>query len=242
MGKGNNPKKIVAFEGYLNGMAKKGDGDLEKGLLEDYRKANKPPEVIQPWGEMVSELPRLRQEAENLKGEIEKWLTTNNDIKRGERLIKTINDDLKGVMTDMETKGREVTKERVQGFENNLKGVRSEFEQAKTAPPDTEIGRYVKYAGRDVEIDQIRPDGTWVNVKDYKLFGLNNPKINELIKQAKMNLRAAEANLVNGIPPTVVFDFPNGVTPEVAKTLRAINLNGRHIQVTGKEIPLPQSN
>jgi hypothetical protein len=106
----------------------------------------------------------------------------------------------------------------------------------------TEIGRYVKFEGRDVEIDQIRPDGTWINVKDYELFGLNNPKINELIDQAEMNLRAAEANLVNDIPPTVVFDFTNGVTPEVAKRLRAINLNGRHIQVTGKEIPLPQSN
>ena len=242
VGDGNNPKKIGAFEGYLKGMAKKGGGDLEKGLLEDYRNANKPPEVIPPRGEMVSELPRLRQEAEKLKEEIAEWLTTNNDIKRGERLIKAIDNDLKKVMTDMEKKGLEVTKERVQGFENNLKGVRSEFEQAKTAPPDTEIGRYVKLGDDKVEIDQIRPDGTWVNVKNYKLFGLNNPKINDLIDQAEMNLRAAEANLVNGIPPRVVFDFTQGVTPEVAQRLRAINLNGRHIQVTGKEIPLDQSN
>jgi hypothetical protein len=241
VGDGNNPKKIVAFERYLDATAKRGDGDLEKGLLEDYRKANKPPEVIQPRGEMVSELPRLRQEAENLKGEIAEWLKTNN-IKGGKRLIKPIDDDLNGVMTNMEKNGLEASKARIEGFENNLKGVRSEFEQAKTAPPGTEIGAHVKFEGKDVEIDQIRPDGTWINVKNYQLFGLNNPKINDLIKQAEMNLRAAEANLVNGIPPTVVFDFSKGVTPEVAQRLRAINLNGRHIQVTGKEIPLPQSN
>jgi F0F1-type ATP synthase membrane subunit b/b' len=241
VGDGNNPQKIVAFERYLDAAAKKGDGDLEKGLLEDYRKANKPPEVVQPRGEMVSELPRLRQEAENLKGEIEEWLKTNN-IKGGERLIRTIDNELKGPMTKMETKGLEATKARIEGFENNLKGVRSEFEKARTAPPGTEIGRKVKFEGKKIEIDQIRPDGTWINVKNYELFGLNNPKINELITQAEMNLRAAEANLVNDIPPTVVFDFPKGVTPEVAQRLRAINLNGRHIQVTGKEIPLPQSN
>jgi len=183
----------------------------------------------------------LRQEAENLKGEIAEWLKTNN-IKGVKRLIKPIDDDLNGVMTNMEKNGLEASKARIEGFENNLKGVRSEFEQAKTAPPGTEIGAHVKFEGKDVEIDQIRPDGTWINVKNYQLFGLNNPKINDLIKQAEMNLRAAEANLVNGIPPTVVFDFSKGVTPEVAQRLRAINLNGRHIQVTGKEIPLPQSN
>ncbi|MEG4534417.1 eCIS core domain-containing protein [Microcoleus sp. D2_18a_D3] len=241
VGDGNNPKKIVAFERYLDATAKRGDGDLEKGLLEDYRKANKSPEVVSPHGEMVSELPRLRQEAENLKGEMEEWLKTNN-IKGGERLIRTIDNELKGPMTKMETKGLEATKARIEGFENNLKGVRSEFEQAKTAPPGTEIGGHVKFEGKKIEIDQIRPDGTWINVKNYELFGLNNPKINELITQAEMNLRAAEANLVNDIPPTVVFDFPKGVTPEVAQRLRAIKLNGRHIQVTGKEIPLPQSN
>jgi hypothetical protein len=241
VGDGNNPKKIVAFERYLDATAKRGDGDLEKGLLEDYRKANKPPEVVSPHGKMVSELPRLRQEAENLKGEIKEWLKTNN-IKGGERLIRTIENELKGPMTNMETKGLEATKARIEGFENNLKGVRSEFEQAKTAPPGTEIGGHVKFEGKKIEIDQIRPDGTWINVKNYELFGLNNPKIDELITQAEMNLRAAEANLVNDIPPTVVFDFAKGVTPEVAERLRAIELNGRHIQVTGKEIPLPQSN
>jgi hypothetical protein len=241
VGDGNNPQKIVAFERYLDATAKRGDGDLEKGLLEGYRKANKPPEVVSPHGEMVSELPRLRQEAENLKGEIKEWLIKNK-IEGGERLIRTIENELKGPMTNMETKGLEATKARIEGFENNLKGVRSEFEQARTAPPGTEIGGHVKFEGKKIEIDQIHPDGTWINVKNYELFGLNNPKINELITQAEMNLRAAEANLVNDIPPTVVFDFAKGVTPEVAARLRAIELNGRHIQVTGKEIPLPQSN
>jgi hypothetical protein len=146
-------------------------------LLIDYQKANKPAVKVPPKGEGVSQLQGLRQEAEELREEITKWVKTNN-IKGGERLIKTIDSELKGPMTNMETKGLEATKARIEGFENNLKGVRSEFEQAKTAPEGTEIGANVKFEGKKVEIDQIRPDGTWVNVKNYKLFGLNKFEIN----------------------------------------------------------------
>lgn len=234
-------EKFDAFGSYLDATAKKKNGDLEQGLLEEYEKANKPPKA--PYGEQVDQLPRLRKEAESLKGDIENWLNTEHGqrITGAKRLIKTIDNDLKGVMSKMETGKLEATVERIQGFENNLKGVRSEFENAKSAPSDTEIGGYIKFADKKIEIDQIRPDGTWINVKNYELFGLNNPKINELITQAEMNLRAAEANLVRGTPPAIVFDFPKGVTPEVAQRLRKIELNGRHLQVTGPEISLPES-
>ncbi|MBD2202614.1 hypothetical protein H6G33_12210 [Calothrix sp. FACHB-1219] len=244
VGDATDPKKINNFERYLKSVINKGDGDLETGFIKDLN-ANKQVEVPTNqrfrFGERVKDLPRLRQEAEDLIEEINAWLRTDPGIKRGERIIKTIDNDLKGPMKRMEEGIDEASKARVEGFENNLKGARSEFERAKTAPPGTEIGGYIKFQGKKIEIDQIRPDGKWINVKNYELFGLNNPKIDELITQAEMNLRAAEANLVNGTPPTVVFDFPKGVTPEVATRLRSIQLNGRNVQVTGPEIPLPPS-
>ncbi|MBN4002719.1 MAG: DUF4157 domain-containing protein [Nostoc sp. LPT] len=237
VGDATNPKKIDAFERYLDAAKKRGGDDLEKGLLEDYKIANKPPEVAKPYGEGVSELPRLRQEAENLKQEIKSWLETTPDIKGVERIVKTIDNDLKGPMTKMEQGTLEATGERIDGFNNNLKGARSEFEQAKTAPPGTEIGAYKKFEGKKIEIDQIRPDGTWVNVKNYELFGKESRKFTELEKQAQMNLRAAQANpLPDGNIPKILFDFgEKGVTTEVADALRAIN-----VKVTGREIPWRQ--
>ncbi|MEH2064497.1 MAG: DUF4157 domain-containing protein [Nostoc sp.] len=237
VGDATNPKKIDAFERYLNATAKKQGDDLQKGLLEEYKKVNKPPEVKAPHGKGVSELPRLRQEAENLKRDIKTWLETEPDINRVERIIKTIDRDLKGPMTKMEQGTLEATIERIEGFNNNLKGARSEFEQARTAPPGTEIGVHKTFEGKKIEIDQIRPDGTWVNVKNYELFGKESKKFTELEKQAQMNLRAAQANpLPNGKIPTILFDFgEKGVTTEVAEALRAINVN-----VTGREIPWQQ--
>jgi len=253
-----NPTKKRAFEGFLKGAEKTGEGNLEKGLLKKSQEANKVPEVGTPKGEgkMVSQLPRLRQEAEKLKGEIEiqeaKWKETG-DIIGGKRFIKTIESEL-GALKKMETGILVVNQARIDGFENNLKGVRSEFERAKKAPHGTEVGGHVKLEGKKVEIDQIIPGDppTWVNVKNYKLFGLESRKFPELKTQAEMNLKAAKANAVNDKRPTIVFDFTTepGVSPEVATALRAIELDGykvqvkgteKPLQVTGTEQPLPQS-
>jgi hypothetical protein len=241
--KKRDPNKIKNFEDkFLAGAAKRGGGDLEQGLLIDYQKANKPAEKVSPKGEGVSQLKGLRQEAEELREEITTWVKTNN-IKGGERLTKTIDSELKGPMTNMETKGLEATKARIEGFKNNLKGVRSEYEQAKDAPEGTEIGAKIQFEGKKVEIDQIIPGDppTWVNVKNYNLFGLESSKFQELKTQAEMNLKAAEANAVTGKKPaTIVFDFTKeGVTPEVATALRALKWKGRQVQVKGTEKPAP---
>ncbi|MEO3704451.1 hypothetical protein [Trichormus azollae] len=68
---------------------------------------------------------------------------------------------------------------------------------------------------------------------------MKDKHLTELIDQAEGNLHAAQANPVNASPPQIVFHFSEGVTPEVAPKVRAVNVNGQHLIVKGKEIPLP---
>ncbi|MGB3636837.1 MAG: hypothetical protein WBA39_04495, partial [Rivularia sp. (in: cyanobacteria)] len=242
VGDASNPKKIDAFERYLEAKARK--SNLEKGLLEDYNKANKPPEVKPPFGEAAHKLPEVRREYEELIKEIENWLKENPaDKEEISRLIKTLENDLNGKkMKNMESGLSEIKDTHIDGYRNNIKGVRSEFEQAKIAPPGTKIGGHIKFTDngieKSIEIDQIRRDGTWVNVKNYELFGTGSSKFEELKTQALMNLRAAKANpLLDGKLPKIRFDFGDkGVTTEVAQALRAISLDGNSVEVIGREI------
>jgi len=89
----------------------------------------------------------------------------------------------------METGKKEAIPERIEGFENNLKGVQGEFDRAKAAPPKTQFGQ--KKSGR--EIDQITPDGSrWTNIKNFKLFGENDPRVAELSGQAEATIKTAQ--------------------------------------------------
>ena len=242
----SDPEFIRRFEGFLKGQKAKGGGDLEEGLLAQI-KAKKNPSTSQPHGAQVSKLGGLRKEAEDLIQEIDDWIKATPEISGGKRLQRTIQNDLNGVMKKMEKGVDEATSARVEGFENNLKGVRGEFERAKSAPAGTEIGAKRSFVDtgsikKNIEIDQIRPHGSskkWINVKKYNLFGVADPRMKEIVEQANMNLRAAKANPVGGQPPQIVFDFPEGVRPEVAAKLRSIELDGMRVQVTGPEIPLP---
>jgi hypothetical protein len=68
----------------------------------------------------------------------------------------------------------------------------------------------------------VSRDGTtWVNLKNYNLFGESDPRLADLAKQARRTVAAAQQNKVNGIAPVVEFHFANGVTPEVAKPCAA---------------------
>ena len=48
---------------------------------------------------------------------------------------------------------------------------------------------------------------------------------------------AAAGSGYSGKPRPVVMEFQNGVNAEVAKELRAVNVNGHTATIIGKEIP-----
>jgi hypothetical protein len=238
------PEEFARLIKMMDGMEKANGGSLEAGLRAT--KARETPVVRPPFGSEVAELPRLRKAARELMAEIDDFIAKNPDKKDVVRIRRRLRDDMEGVLNDMEAGKTEATPERIEGFENNLKGVAGEFDSAKVAPPGTRFGE--KRQGR--EIDQITPDGTrWVNDKTDNLFGVNDPRVADLVAQAKATIKAArvpaEAVPVPGgssgatMAPEVEFHFKNGVTPEVAARLRTVEVDGQHLIVTGVETPLP---
>jgi hypothetical protein len=219
----------------MDGIEKANGGDLEAGLKA--AKARETPAVKSPFGSGASELPRLRNAAEQLLAEIDDFAAKNPDKQTIRRAGQRLKNDMEGVLKDMETGKTEATPERIEGFENNLKGVQGEFDAAKAAPPGTQFG--VKKSG--IEIDEISPDGLrWKNEKNFNLFGENDPRVLDLEAQAKNTITVAQLpeNAVGGKVPQVEFHFGKGVTPEVAAKLRKVNVNGQSLIVTGPEMPL----
>jgi hypothetical protein len=58
----------------------------------------------------------------------------------------------------MENGQKAVTNERIQGFDNNLKGTVAEFEKAKTAEPATEVCANIKFQAINGETISIEID------------------------------------------------------------------------------------
>lgn len=237
-------EEFARLRKMMDGIEKANGGDLEAGLKAS--KARENPAAKPPFGSEAAELPRLRNAAEQLLAEIDDFIAKNPDAESFRGARKRLVDDMEGVLKDMESGKKEVTPERVEGFDNNLKGIQGEFDALKSAPKGTKFGQ--KKSGR--EIDRISPDGTrWTNDKTDNLFGKTDPRVADLADQAKATIEVAQlpehAVPVPGGPPgattapQVEFHFRNGVTPEAAAELRKVTVNGQSLIVTGKEIPLP---
>ena len=85
-----------------------------------------------------------------------------------------------------------------------------------------------------VDVDVVADNGrTWIDNKSVKPFGLESNnwkgkgKKDGLKKQAEKQLRSAQQNPVNGVPPKVVIDFPDGVSREVAQELQKMGVEVR---------------
>jgi hypothetical protein len=230
------PAEFEQLTKMMDGIEKANKGDLEAGLRA--AKARENPAVKPPFGSEVAELPRLRAAAKQLLAEIDDFVAKNPDRQTIRRAGTRVKNDMNGVLSDMEMGKTEATPARIEGFENNLKGVQGEFDAFKAAPPGTQFG--VKKSGR--EIDRIPPDGSrWTNDKNYNLFGENDPRVGDLTADAEAAIKTAQLpeHAVGGKAPDVEFHFVGeGVTPEAAAKLRKVTVNGQSLIVTGKEVPL----
>lgn len=231
------PNEFEQLTKMMDGIAKGANGDLEAGLRAA-KAREAPPGAKPPSGDpvQVAKLPRLAEEAQELLQKI-KILAAERPNTGVEKMLKRLEQDIDGVLKRMQTGATEVTPERIEGFENNLKGFQTELDVATKAPEGTQFG--VKKSGQ--EIDRIPADGSrWINDKGGRRYGGADPRVADLEAQATGNLKAAQLpeNLVNGKPPEVEFHFPQGVTPEAAARLRKVNVGGQSLIVTGPEIPL----
>jgi hypothetical protein len=226
------PENFKALRGFMEGTAKKGGGDLEAGLRKLVPKA---PPVKPAFGPAVGKLPGLRGETEQLIAAIDDFAKAHPDKATITRTAERLRQQLDGPVTRMETGVEEATDEQVKGVERAIKGGQGELDRAKAAPPGTVFGGFVD----GVEFDQIRPDGTLVQVK--KMRALRNPSrtYDETVAQIKRTLEIAKNNKVNGQPRPVVVEFPEGLDKDVKASLEAIDVDGRKATIEADEIVLP---
>ena len=149
---------------------------------------------------------------------------------------------------------REATREAVQGERNNVDGIEGEFRNTQAEPGQPGVGRRFSLDGREeaVEVDTVSEDGLrWIETKNVEPFGLeSNNWVGKAGKQgaqtqAQEMVRSAQQNPVHGQTPRVIWDFPKGVTAEVAAALRAIGIEVRgqiaHLPPPGvPTIPVPE--
>jgi hypothetical protein len=188
-------------------------------------------------------VPELLSEAEALLSQIEAARAANPG-KISAEMVKTLKGAIK-VLEGMRDGRIEATVEGVKGERANIEGVAREFQLAQTEPGAVGTNRKFSLDGRPdaVEVDVVADNGrTWIDSKRVEPFGLesNNwtgkPGKQGLKVQAEEMVRSASQNPVDGVPPTVVIDFPLGVSPEVAAALRAMG-----IQVRGAIVKPPSA-
>ncbi len=122
----------------------------------------------------------------------------------------------------------------VQDHANNIGGALAEITLAERSNGVVAVG---------APVSAVRPDGTrvesdadvvaeggrvWKDSKNYGLFGIGSAKTAELLSQALRQLEILAYNLdyrdANGHPPSLQWNFPRGVTPEVAAALEGLRV------------------
>jgi hypothetical protein len=183
----------------------------------------------------------LRKQAVDLLADIEDFIKEDPQGRRGLRdSAARVQADINGVLTKMEQGQLEATNARIEGFDNNLKGVRRELESARSANPGTRFGVIKHFGADDFRVDRIPPgDGLWIDDKAVKLSGANDPKMPDLKAQAELHLKAAQqpSEAINGRAPSVQFDFRDGIPSDAADALEAVQVNGQHLIVSGPRLP-----
>jgi hypothetical protein len=220
----SDPNKM---EKVINNMTK-GGGDLSARLESDYDKAHK---TLTPYGPALSELQNtIRPDAVQLKSDAEAWATANPGVKNAKSLARRVQDEIDAI--DKALSGEaEATQERAQGHSNNISGWQAELAVAQTEKDVIGLSQKFSLNGvKDkVEVDVVSENGTrWVESKNVLPFGLGSRNWkNEkdptagLASQVDELLEAAKEHPVGGVIPTVVVNFPKGVTQEVADAIRA---------------------
>ena len=223
---------------FMDAMEKKGgsdglEGGLQKLIEGDKKGPPPPPPAKPPFGPEVGQLPGLRSEVEALITEIENFAKANPDKATITEAAKNLRSSTDGTLTKMETGQVEATPYWVEQVQGSIKGAQGELESARTAPSNTKFGEIVD--GR--EIDQVRPDGTYYQVKKWDVFTKADKQFGKVEAQLRGTLEVAVNNPVGGKPRPVVMEFQNGVKKEVADALRAIDVNGHKATIIGKEVP-----
>jgi hypothetical protein len=233
--KGDSAKMERIIEGLQR------SGDLEERLIRDWEAANPTPR-----GEALSEVPGLKARAEALQSEIQAYRDANPEVEGISEMLKAVKGEVNR-LNDMLAGKIEATPEGVQGTRNNINGAEAEFRNAQAETGVTGVNRKFSLDGEPnkVEVDVVSDKGhTWIDSKRVEPFGLESsdwvgkPGKQGLRVQAQEMLRAASQNPVNGVPPKVVFDFPLGVSREVAKALRTMGIEVRGSVVDPHPRPL----
>jgi len=235
------PQQLNAFRAYLKSRGNPGP-DLDGNLAADWAKAHPAPEPPKPpHGDAVQELPGIRSTLDQTRAELQALKASRPNLKGVDRLLSNLGRE-EGILhlmedgklaADMDASGRP----NVRGLKNNIEGIRAELRGAQGDPNATELGPEFDLNGKKIEIDRVTNGGeTWVDVKNYKPFDKGSGNMPKLVDQARQALQLAEANPVGSPPhpPELVWEFPRGVTRSVKGELEAIDVNGRHVRVTGQ--------
>ena len=226
------PNNFKALRGFMENAAKKGGGDLEAGLRKIAPKA---PPSGPPHGTAVGELPRLRLKLEQTIAEIEDFVKANPGNETMERPIERLKQQLDGPVSNMENGRLEASPEQVNTVDRAIKGVQDELKGMKVAPKGTLFNEIVD----NVEIDQIRPDGTYWQRKAIRALRKPSRLYDETVAQVKRTLVVAQNNPVGGRPRNVVFEFPEGLSKDIADDFRTIQVNGQRATIIAEEIIVP---
>ncbi|HYO72955.1 MAG TPA: hypothetical protein VEU33_43535, partial [Archangium sp.] len=235
-------KDSAKMERVIEGMRQK--GDLEQRLIDDWERAH--PE---PHGEALHRVPALKERADALRAEIEAFRAQHPEVEGLAEMLKAIRGEAERLKNMLEGRVK-ASEEGVQGTENNINGVEEEFRIAQREQGVDGVNRKFPLDGTGVvEVDVVSKKGRrWIDSKRVKPFGLESSDWvgsadkQGLKVQAEEMLRAAKQNPVDGVPPEVVFEFPLGVSREVAKALRAmgVEVSGPIIEtLPGPVLPIP---
>jgi hypothetical protein len=232
------------MQGVIDGMRAR--GDLEQRLIDDWTRQNPAPGV--PFGEAIDQVAPLKDRATALRDQVNDYLDANPQI-GGRGWTRALNGEI-ARLDDMLAGRLEATAQDVTSTSSNIDGVEAEFNSAKGATNVTGVGRKFSLDGRQeaVEVDVVSDGGRrWTDVKRVEPFGLDSTNWTGhaghqgLETQATEMLRSASQNPVDGAPPTVVFEFPRGVTREVANALRDMGAEVDGMVVDRRPVvPVPQ--
>ena len=217
------------MERAIEGIRKKGT-DLEESMLSKWEKANRT-----AFGAAVKQIPDALARGQKLRDEVQAFKDANPQIKGMNewfRRIKGETDKLNELQRGM----KETTPEKIQGTLNNFNGVEAEFRYAQQQLDVIGVNQKMPLNGEPdmVDIDVVADNGnTWIDNKNVKPFGLESSTWkgkkdqDGLKKQAEKQLLSAQQNPVDGVPPKVVIEFPQGVSREVAQELQNMGVEVR---------------
>ena len=221
-----------AMEGAISGMRRSGS-DIEVRMLDEWKQANPTPK-----GAGLSRVPDALARGQKLRDEIQAFKDANPNIKGINKWFSRIKGEIKN-LNKMSQGKMEAKPEIINSALDNFKGVEAEFRYAQKQPGVIEVNAELKYIDevgdtRITDVDVVADNGkTWIDNKSVKPFGLESSNWKGhgdkqgLKKQAEKLLKTAQQNPVEGVPPKVVIEFPEGVTREVAQELQKMGVEVR---------------